>query len=76
LALAYNVTDIVNWIEHVFHVQFLSSSVYFVNYLPSKIEWVDVVEISLVSLLLSLIATIYPAWRAAKMDPVESLRYE
>lgn len=76
LSLAYNVTDIVNWIEHVFHVQLLSSSVYFVNYLPSQIEWLDVVEISVVSLVLSLIATIYPAWRAAKMDPVESLRYE
>lgn len=76
LLLAYNVTDIVNWIEHVFHVQFLSSSVYFVNYLPSKIEWTDVVEISIASLFLSLIATLYPAWRASKMDPVESLRYE
>lgn len=76
VSLAYNVTDIVNWIEHVFHVQFLSSNVYFVNYLPSQIEWLDVVKISIASLVLSLIATIYPAWRAAKMDPVESLRYE
>lgn len=76
IALAANVTVIVNWIEHVFHVQFLSSNVYFVNYLPSKIEWSDVTKISVAALLLSLIATIYPAWRASKMDPVESLRYE
>lgn len=76
LALAYNVTEIVDWIQNVFHVQFLSSDVYFVNYLPSKIEWTDIVKISVASLFLSLIATIYPAWRAAKMDPVESLRYE
>lgn len=76
LLLAYNVTDIVNWIEKVFHVQFLSSSVYFVNYLPSQIEWSDVMIISIFSLFMSLIATMYPAWRAAKMDPVESLRYE
>lgn len=74
--LAWNVTAIVNWIQDVFHVQFLSSNVYFVNYLPSKIEWMDIVKISVTSLLLSLIATIYPAWRASKMDPVESLRYE
>ncbi|RDI46021.1 lipoprotein-releasing ABC transporter permease subunit [Aquicella lusitana] len=74
--LAWNVTDIVNWIEHVFRVQFLSSNVYFVNYLPSEIEWMDVVKISVAALFLSLIATIYPAWRASKMDPVESLRYE
>lgn len=76
LALAFNVTDIVNGIEQLFHVQFLSSSVYFVNYLPSKIEWFDIVKICFASLSLSLIATIYPAWRASKMDPVESLRYE
>lgn len=76
VTLALNVTAIVNWIEHVFHVQFLSSNVYFVNYLPSVIEWPDVIKISLVALLLSLLATLYPAWRASKMDPVESLRYE
>jgi lipoprotein-releasing system permease protein len=74
--LASNVTWIVNWIQDVFHVQFLSSNVYFVNYLPSVIEWSDVTKISIVSLLLSLVATIYPAWRAAKLDPVEALRDE
>lgn len=74
--LASNVTAIVNFIETVFHVQFLSSNVYFVNYLPSVVEWPDVVKISLASLALSLAATIYPAWRAAKLDPVEALRYE
>lgn len=76
VALAWNVTSIVNGIEQLFHVQFLSSSVYFVNYLPSHIEWFDVIEISFASLFLSLIATLYPAWRASKTDPVESLRYE
>lgn len=74
--LASNVTAIVHWIEHMFHVRFMSSSVYFVNYLPSQLEWLDIIKISIASLFLSLIATIYPAWRAAKMDPVESLRYE
>lgn len=76
IILASNVTHIVSFIESVFHVQFLSSSVYFVNYLPSEIEWNDVIIISIASLFLSLIATLYPAWRASKMDPVESLRYE
>lgn len=76
VALAWNVTDVVNVIQNVFHVQFLSSNVYFVNYLPSEIQVGDVVKISVASLFLSLIATVYPAWRASKMDPVESLRYE
>ena len=76
VAMAWNVTSVVNWIEHVFHVQFLSSSVYFVNYLPSSLEWNDVWRISIAALSLSLLATIYPAWRASRTEPVEALRYE
>jgi len=76
ILLAWNATEIVNGIEQLFHVQFLSSNVYFVDYLPSKIELADVIKISAASLILSFVATLYPAWRAAKMDPVESLRYE
>jgi len=74
--LTFHVTEIVNWIEHVFHVQFLSSSVYFVDYLPSELQWVDVSEIGLTALILSFLATLYPAWQASRMDPVEALRYE
>jgi lipoprotein-releasing system permease protein len=76
IALATHVTAIVNSIEHLFHVQFLSSSVYFVNYLPSDVQYGDVLKISIAALLLSFLATLYPAWRASKLDPVESLRYE
>ncbi len=76
ILLALNVTELVKWIEHLFHVQFLSSDVYFVNYLPSQLQWMDVAKISIASLVLSLSATIYPALRAAKTEPVEALRYE
>lgn len=76
VALAYNVTEVVNFIEYLFHVQFLSSNVYFVNYLPSQLEWSDVWRISVAALVLCLLATIYPAWRAARTEPVEALRYE
>lgn len=76
LALSYNVTVLVKWIEHVFHVQFLSSSVYFVDYLPSEVQAPDVVRVALAALILSLVATLYPAWRASRTEPVEALRYE
>ncbi len=76
VALALHVTAIVNWIEHIFHVQFLSASIYFVDYLPSQIQSSDVWQIGLSALSLSLIATIYPAWRASRTEPVEALRYE
>ena len=76
IALAWNVTDIVNGIQNLFHVKFLSESVYFVDYLPSQIQSSDVWQIALAALGLSLLATIYPAWRASRTEPVEALRYE
>ncbi len=76
LLLAHNVTEIVNGIESLFHVQLISSSVYFVNYLPSEIQTMDIVRISLAALIFSLLATLYPAWRASRTEPVEALRYE
>lgn len=76
IILASNATTIVHGIEYIFHVHFLSSTIYFVNYLPSEIQIGDILQISIASLLLCLLATLYPAWRASKMDPVESLRYE
>ena len=76
VALAWNVTDLVNWIQHIFHVQFLSSRIYFVDYLPSQLLASDVWRISSCALALSLVATIYPAWQASRTEPVEALRYE
>ncbi len=76
IALATHVTEIVRWIEHVLHMQFISSKIYYVDYLPSEIQWGDVLSISLWALGLSFLATIYPAWRASKTEPVEALRYE
>ncbi len=76
IILAMNATSIVNWIQEVLQVQFISSSVYFVDYLPSRLEWRDIWHVSLVAWGLSLLATIYPAWAASKTQPAEALRYE
>jgi lipoprotein-releasing system permease protein len=74
--LADHVTGIVNEIQKVFHVQLISSDFYYVNYLPSQLEWSDVLRVCGITLGLSLLATIYPALRAANTAPAEALRYE
>ncbi len=74
--LALNVTALVNWVQNLLQVQFLSSSVYYIDFLPSYLEWSDVFIIAAIALLLSFLATIYPALKAAKINPAEALRYE
>ncbi|MHA7841153.1 MAG: lipoprotein-releasing ABC transporter permease subunit [Gammaproteobacteria bacterium] len=76
LLLAWNVTDLVDAIQHYFNVQLLSSNIYYVNYLPSKILWSDVIQVTIAAFCLSVLATIYPAWRASRVPPAEALRYE
>lgn len=76
ITLALNATRLVATIEHYFNVKLLSSSIYFVNYLPSKLLWSDVWHICFAAVLLSLLATLYPAWRAARVQPAQALRYE
>jgi lipoprotein-releasing system permease protein len=76
IILALNAPDIVVFLERTFHIQFISASVYFIDYLPSKLEWRNVWQVSLAALGMSFIATIYPAWRASKIQPAEALRYE
>jgi len=74
--LAYNVTAVVTFIQNIFHVNLISSSIYFVNYLPSRPLWSDIWQICTIALVLSLLATLYPAWMASRTQPAEALRYE
>ena len=76
VALALNVETVVAGIEQLFRVKFLSPDVYYISDLPSDMHWGDVARIALVALVLSLGATLYPAWRASRTQPAEALRYE
>lgn len=76
LLLASNATAIVNHLQSFFHIKVLSSSMYFVDYLPSKIMISDLIQICSLALVMSFLATIYPAWRASKTVIVEALHYE
>ncbi|MDN5924188.1 MAG: lipoprotein-releasing ABC transporter permease subunit [Xanthomonadales bacterium] len=74
--LALNLPDIVQWIEHTFHVTFMSADVYYISELPSNLHWDDVGWITALAFAFCLLATIYPAWRASRTQPAEALRYE
>lgn len=76
VVLALNVETVVPAIERLFGVQFLSADVYYISELPSKLIWNDVLQITVVAFFLSVLATLYPAWQAAKIRPAEELRYE
>lgn len=74
--IALNVETIVPFIEQLFNVQFLAKDVYYISDLPSDLIWSDVVTIVAVSFALSLLATIYPSYKASRLNPAEALRYE
>lgn len=74
--LARHATFILDTIQTWFHIQLLSANIYFVDYLPYKILYADLLEVSLVALLMSFFATIYPAWRASKTVIAEALHHE
>jgi lipoprotein-releasing system permease protein len=74
--LALNVETIVPAIEKLFGVQFMAADVYYISVLPSKLVWSDVYVIAFIAFILTLLATIYPAWQASQVDPAEVLRYE
>ena len=74
--VAANIDVIVPTIEAIFGVHFLPKDIYFINELPSDIHLEDVVKVGGMAFILSLLATLYPSYRAAKVKPAEALRYE
>ncbi|QQN51850.1 lipoprotein-releasing ABC transporter permease subunit [Stutzerimonas balearica] len=73
---ALNVSAGIAWLERLIGHKFLNADVYFIDYLPSRLLAADVIQVCVAALLLSFLATLYPAWRAARTQPAEALRYE
>jgi lipoprotein-releasing system permease protein len=76
LGVALNLDTIVPAIERLLGVHFLPQDIYLISHMPSDPQSGDIVPVVLVALLLSLLATLYPSWRASRVDPVEALRHE
>ncbi|QIJ01583.1 lipoprotein-releasing ABC transporter permease subunit [Stutzerimonas balearica] len=73
---ALNISAGIAWLERLIGHKFLNADVYFIDYLPSRLLAADVIQVCVAALLLSFLATLYPAWRAARTQPAEALRYE
>ena len=76
ILVALNVSDWIAALERLIGHKFLSADVYFIDYLPSRLLITDVVQVCTAALVLSFLATLYPAWRASRTQPAEALRYE
>ncbi|MGH8753003.1 MAG: lipoprotein-releasing ABC transporter permease subunit [Burkholderiales bacterium] len=76
IALALNIDVVVPFIEQLIGVKFLAKDVYYISELPSEVQFMDVTVIAVVSFALCLLATLYPSWRASRVNPAEALRYE
>jgi lipoprotein-releasing system permease protein len=76
LLVAFNIDVIVPAIERLLNVSFLPGSIYVITQMPSDPQRADIIPIAVVSLLLSFLATLYPSWRASRVQPAEALRYE
>lgn len=76
LGVAFNIDVIVPALEHLFNASFLPKDIYLISRMPSEPQQADIVPIALISLVLAFLATIYPSWRASRVNPAEALRYE
>ncbi len=76
ISLSLSIADIVAWIERQFGVALVPGDVYFVGFLPSQLQFDDVLNVGVAAFVMCLLATLYPSWRAARIRPAEALRYE
>lgn len=76
VTLALNLNTVVVWLEQVLNLQFMPADIYYIDTFPSELHWDDVIKIAAISVALSVVGTLYPAWRASRTQPAEALRYE
>ncbi len=76
LLVAFNIDVIVPFLESVFRASFLPRDVYLISQMPSDPQWGDIMPVGVISLVLAFAATLYPSWRASRVNPAEALRYE
>ncbi len=76
LTVAFNLEKIIDFLENTFGFKILARDVYYIDQFPSQVNPLDVSLIVVTAILISLLATLYPSWRASKLDPAEALRYE
>ena len=76
VTLSLNLNSVVTWLEQVLNIQFMPADVYYINTFPSELHWDDVSRIAIISVVLSVLGTLYPAWQASRTQPAEALRYE
>ena len=76
LGIAFNIDVIVPALEQLFHASFLPKDIYLISRMPSEPQYGDIMPIVVISLILAFLATIYPSWRASRVNPAEALRYE
>jgi len=72
----WNIDTIQHWVEAITGASVFNPEVYYLTHLPARLDWHEVAQVVLMALVLSLLATLYPSWRAARTDPVEALRHE
>src|SRR5659263_445154 len=76
LGVAFNIDVLVPALERLFHASFLPKDIYLISRMPSDPQQADIVPIAIISLVLAFLATLYPSWRASRVNPAEALRYE
>jgi lipoprotein-releasing system permease protein len=76
LLVAFNIDVIVPFLEQIFRASFLPRDVYLISQMPSDPQWADIMPVGIIALVLAFAATLYPSWRASRVNPAEALRYE